>query len=253
MSKITVISDIDGILRQEKKDIEPAIKEQIKNFCKSGDNRLVAITGAPLSHVPLILLNYCERVYAEHGGVCRREGDIHCSPPVALTDLMKRLGIKTANGREEISEGIVIIEGERRTGVTILFGSAPHYPEIITTADFTAILNKIQNIVQAEKLPLFIYHGASDGYRWVDVASTTKAITIGNLIGSGKYHKSFYLGDGDNDYEVMSSCDVIPVGFSNSNHSIQAIARQKGIFINEHAVKGGAAEFFERAINGELN
>lgn len=251
MNKITVISDIDGILRQDKKDIELALKKQIQDLCESG-NRLIAITGAPLSHIPPILLDYCEMVYAEHGGVCKRGGDVNYLLPIALTDFIKLMGIKTANGRDEINEGVIIIEGERKTGITILFGPASHYPKITTTAGFTAVLNKIKNIVQAEKLPLFIYHGSSDGYSWVDIASTTKAITIGNLIRSGCYGKPFYLGDGDNDYEVMSYCDVIPVGFLNSKSSIRTIARQKGIFINEHAVKGGAAEFFKRAIKGEL-
>ena len=253
MERTTVISDIDGILRQEKKDIKPGLKEQIKNFCGTGDNRLIVITGAPLNHVPPVLIDCCERVCAEHGGIYVKKGNANFFAPTALAKFMRRLGIKTSDGREEISEGAVIIEGERKTGVTILFGSAPHYPEVATTADFTAVLNKIKGLVRDEKLPFFVYHGSSDGYSWIDVASTTKAITIGNLIKSGDYDNSFYLGDGDNDYEVMSSCPVIPVGFLNSKPSIQTLASKKGIFINKHAVEGGAAEFFKKAIRGELN
>jgi len=252
MERTTVISDIDGILRQGKKDIRPGLKKQIKDFCGAG-NRLIPITGAPLNHIPPVLLDCCEMVCAEHGGVCAKEGNVNYSAPTALVEFMRRLGIKTSDGREEISEGAVIIEGERKTGVTILFGSAPHYPEVATTADFTAVLNKIKGLVRDEKLPFFVYCGSSDGYSWIDVASTTKAITIGNLISQEGYDKPFYLGDGDNDYEVMSSCPVIPVGFLNSKPPIQTLTSEKGIFINKHAVEGGASEFFKRAIRGELN
>lgn len=263
--KILILTDVDGIVVTFKQDLKPNLKIAIRK-CKEAGNDIFSITGSCYAHVRPALRENCKIVFSEHGGVRGQGKKLEYAPSLAVQEFNKLAGITTENGPLETRWGQVIIEGKRYTGTTILTGITPHYPGVQTTADFSEIVTDIEKIINQLKeknFQLFLIHGKHDGYDWVDVTSTTKALTVSQLDFS-EYEAIFTLGDQKSDLTMMQLLlerqkteprfpFVIPVGFKNCIEDIRLLAQKEGVYIDKHAIdEDGTAEFFTKVVEGKL-
>lgn len=222
---------------------------------RGNGGKLVAITGAPLKHVPRELFSFSGAILlAEHGAVQSREGEIITfGETEAIEKIKRKLSITVEDGLQKIDGGTVIVEGPRLASLTLLFGQPSHYPSIEATANPEIIKARIEKIIDKENLPVSVWPGHDGNYSWIDLIITTKRKTIQRLIDDGTLSTPFfYLGDKGNDLEVMQLEGVIPVAFPNCIREIISIAHQKGIFIPYLPYGKGIAKFFDLVINGKL-
>ncbi|MFH1575449.1 MAG: hypothetical protein ABIB55_00710 [Candidatus Nealsonbacteria bacterium] len=243
------VSDIDEILREEKKPISREMQESLNRYGQEG----IFITGAPLSHVPQeLFMLQAATILAEHGAVKWRRGQNNVvSGARDIEIIRKKLGISINDGFQEMDEHCsVIIEGPRTSSLTFLFGAPPHYP-FCATANRESIKDKIQDIIQEDGLSVSIYQGEDKVYTWLDLITSTKKDAIQQLIIDGTLSAPFfYIGDKENDLEVMQLEEVVPVAFPNCICDIISLARQRGIYIDCLPYEGGVSKFFAQ-INGK--
>ncbi|MEK7561207.1 MAG: hypothetical protein AAB539_04630 [Patescibacteria group bacterium] len=246
--RILIASDVDGVLRYRKEPLAPELERAILDCRDTRGSAIMVhrclITAAPLAHLPRLGVEFG---LAESGGIIRYASGETFTFDQGTDDILRLrefLGIAVENGPETLTEGRVIIEGIRRTSLTLLFGAPPHYAGIKTAASVADVLTRIQEYINASDARLHIYCAATKSYEWIDVMTWSKERAISLLIAQMRYDKMYYLGDGTNDLPVMQRRDVIPVGFTNSIAEIRDLAEERGIFINREGPLGGAEEFF---------
>jgi len=246
--RILIASDVDGVLRYRKEPLAPALADAMVSCSDSRDPSFMIhrclITGAPLSHLPDIPVEFG---FAESGGVMRHGSEETFTFDQgfnAVCRLKEFLGITVEDGPDAIDGRTVIVEGVRRTSLTLLFGKPPHYKGVKTTATAVDVLTRIRGYIHRNNLRVHVYPAATKDYEWIDVATRNKERAIGLLMEQMRYDRIYYLGDGSNDLPVMLRPDVIPVGFTNSIAEIRDLAEERGIFINREGPLGGAEEFF---------
>ena len=253
-----VISDIDGVLRDNKEPPSKELCEIIIRLCAPELHDIARgmlffmITGAPVAHLPSLpaLL-----AFAESGAVKRLgNGDyvVKGKGMNAIRTLRKLLRITREDGLDEIEEGSIIIEEPRFCSLTLLFGQPPHYPDTKTTAPPSIVEERIRRLIAHAQLPLQVIPARSRTYAWLDIVATTKAEVIKELLAQKEWMRAYYLGDGSNDLEVMRFPSIVPVGFRNSIEEIKELARMRGIYIAIPGPIGGALRFFEKLVQNEL-
>ncbi|HID39178.1 MAG TPA: hypothetical protein EYP36_06660 [Calditrichaeota bacterium] len=180
MKRRLIISDIDGILREDKKPIEPVLVESLLDITKNV--LLVCITGAPLHHVPEVLFDCSWMIFAEMGGVKWKKGrvEIHSQKQKYIQEIKEVLGIASdkEDGEVETYLGKVILEGPRKTSLTFLIGEPEHYQGQKGSLYFEDLQTFLKFVIDVKKLPLKISVGADKKYQWIDVISCTKKETI---------------------------------------------------------------------------
>jgi len=247
----TVVADLGGILREDKLPLPKEVEGWLRRFVDKG-GELICITGAPLSHIPTSLFEIAKVIFAEMGAVRWERGKTTLYGASEIEELRSLLNIKEESGPAKIKGiGEVIIEGPREASLTLLFGSPPHYPGIVTDGDFCRAKVFIEYLLKEHDLALHIIPGQGKGYAWIDIAPMTKEKTLFNfLISRNPHGRCFYLGDEESDIAPMKLPRVIPVGFPNCHPEIQKLARIRGIFINVPAPKG-VVEFLKLLVGEE--
>lgn len=250
--RITVISDVDDVLRRGKEPVAQEVGEAICEFRARG-SRFLMITGAPKSHLPLYIP--ADAYFAETGAVWKREGrkwTYSKKAKEAIGALRASLGIAKEDGLDEIEEGTIIVEGIRSCSLTILFGHPPHYPSFEGTAQKEEVERRITQIIsEDERLFSSIHRGSGVAtigerpYEWIDITVTTKALTVEKILQGCEHQEAYYLGDGRNDLDAMNLPGITPVGFRNSIPQIQELAQQRGIYIPLPAPPEGVVRFFD--------
>ncbi len=253
--KTIVISDVDGVLRQNKKPISVPLFEKIKEISSNG-TEFIAISGAPLEHLEDLSTLSSARIFAEMGGVelVRNNGsnfrEILASNSHHIDFLKKALGFRVEKGIDKIDKIEVIVEGPRFTSLSIITGSPPHYNYEVPTsfAIRTKLLQKIEDLIRHYGLNLTVMPGEDNLYQWIDVVSITKTQMVEKIVkNKTNIKKIYYLGDGASDLGPMKLSQIIPVALKNSIEEIKKIAWEKGVYINEEGDKG-ALEFLKSYI-----
>lgn len=240
-----VFTDIDNTMRWDKDPILPENEQAIQKFQKKGGT-LIAVTGAPLWHIPRILRRTL--AFGESGGVLAFPDDriITLVPDEGLSamwELRRYLGIDVSAGMFQINGEKVIVEGPRYSSLTLASGDHPDYPDDKGTISIDTLDEQVQMIIEECQFPLVANKGKVKNYEWIDVtARFEKHHAVTCFMGSVDRKEAYFLGDGLNDLEAMEDDSIIPVGFSNSVPQVQEIARKKGILINQDGPDGGAAQ-----------
>ncbi len=255
--KICVVFDVDGILVVNKGPMDASVSQSLDRFGANG-GKLIVITGAPLKHIPRELFSFSgATLLAEHGAVQWRDRETTVLGEAEAIDKIKKgMGITVQDGVQKIDGGTIIVEGPRLASLTLLFGRPPHYPSGEATANPKVITARIKEIIERENLPVSVWPGHDGSYSYLDLIITTKRKTIQRLIKNGTLSTPFpYLGDKENDLEVMRLKGVIPVAFPNCIGEIISLAAQKGkngIYIPYLPYKEGIPKFLELVKNGKL-
>lgn len=251
----TVITDYDGIITINKEPPYCQVEHHIKLFKRQSGNKLIVITGAPRKHVsPALFLS--DTIFSEHGAVRWNKGGeiIVFSADNAIDKLKKELGIIVEDGLQQISGETVIVEGPREGSFTPLFGRPPHYPGVETTANPGMIQAQIEEIIAKRKLPIKVKPGHDGTYTWLDCVLTDKKTTVKSLLNDSLPQPIYYLGDRENDLEVMKLEGIVPVGFLNCIPEIVSFAKERGIYFPEVAYESGVPLFLRSLIkNGKLS
>ena len=256
-ASISIISDVDGVLRQNKEPIGKQVIQAIKQVAR-GVN-FSALSGAPIHHLK-DLFEIPITVFGEMGGVKRNglSGEIKIDEKKRkeIKDFKEIISLKKENGLTEIKlDGRsvpVIVEGPRFTSICILGGNPPHYPWRVPPI-MEKVVEKIEEIIERHGFKLSCIPGSipekdrkSKKYNWLEIVSVTKEETVRQLI--KETQKVYYIGDGTSDFRVMEKLPgIIPVAIENSIPEIQKIAKGKGIFINKPGPQG-FLEFIEKHI-----
>ena len=202
-----------------------------------------------MSHLPKGWEEWASGAYVESGWVCL--SPYSKEPPFydkeaqdAIKRLRRRLGIEVDDGPSLIpGVGTVIVEGGRWASLTLLTGTPPHYPGVMGDA----ALEPLKPLVWQYGLQAM--SGRDTVYKWLDCIPGGKELTVRRFLDRGPL---YYLGDGFNDLASMELSGVIPVGFQNSIPEIQALAKQRGIYVDLPGPDGGVTEFFQRLNSGKL-
>ena len=248
-ASISIISDVDGVLRQNKEPIGKQVIQAIKQVAR-GVN-FSALSGAPIHHLK-DLFEIPITVFGEMGGVKRNglSGEIKIDEKKRkeIKDFKEIISLKKENGLTEIKlDGRsvpVIVEGPRFTSICILGGNPPHYPWRVPPI-IEKVVEKIEEIIEDHGFKLNCIPGKDENYDWAEIVSFTKVMTVRRLI--KKNQEIYYIGDNNSDFQVMKELPVIPVALENSIPEIKKIAKGKGIFINKPGPQG-FLEFIEKHI-----
>jgi hypothetical protein len=247
-----VISDVDGILRAGKGEVDKKLVCTIEEFCGS-ENELWLVTGAPVSHLPAVCFH---RGFGEFGTIeVTSRGDQHVLYPEvrSVFQTMRRaLGLCCEDGLDNLQGTIpVIIEGPRECSLTLLFGNPPHYPELGTSwTEGIAEMAKrrVREVAARECLSVRIQVGTDTTYGWLDIKAVTKAEVMFERLPEGE---KIFCAD-DTDLSLLEMPGVIPVGFANSTEKIRVFAQTHGLFYNRPAPQGGMIQFLEDIQKGRV-
>lgn len=246
---ISIISDVDGVLRQNKEPIGKQVIQAINQVVEKGVN-FSALSGAPMHHLE-DLFEIPITVFGEMGGVkwngLSGEIEIDEEKREEIEDFKKIISLKKEDGLTKIKlDGIsvpVIVEGPRFTSICILGGNPPHYPWRVPPIIEKA--KKIEEIIERHGFKLYCIPGRDERYNWLEIVSVAKVETVSQLIKENQ--KVYYIGDNNSDFQVMKKLPVIPVAIENSIPEIKEIAKQRGICINKPGPQG-FLEFIEKHI-----
>ena len=254
-ASISIISDVDGVLRQDKEPIGKQVIQAIKQVAR-GVN-FSALSGAPIHHLE-DLFEIPITVFGEMGGVKRNglSGEIKIDEEKRkeIEDFKEIISLKKEDGLAEIKlDGRsvpVIVEGPRFTSICILGGSPPHYPWRVPPI-IEKVVEKIEEIIERHGFKLSCIPGSipekeSKNYNWLEIVSVTKEETAKQLI--KETQRVYYIGDGTSDFQVMEKLPgIIPVAIENSIPEIKNLAKQRGICIDKPGPQG-FLEFIEKHI-----
>jgi len=250
-----IVADIDGTLRDNKKDRLPAeMRDRAATLLAQGWE-LYFLTGAPAAQVPREVP--FTSAFAECGGVkVNSQGllDFDKALRTPIEILQRALGITPLYGLygDAKARGIpVFLEGPRWTSITFLTGMPKHCPGFSSNVPIKVLKEMVREVIMREGLYLNLSQGEKPGeYAWLDVTAATKEATVATLQQNGE--EIFYLGDGENDFKAMSRHGVTPVGFRNSVLEIRRLACQRGVYIDKPGPQGGALKFFDLLLEGRL-
>ena len=246
-----ILCDVDEVLRPGKQPVSADLIDIISYVRRIGVH-VGMITGGALSQLPDIAVDLA---FAESGGVMRLpDGNVRVNDQLngAIAKLDQFLGLRGSTGWQEPPAGGVILEEERFSGRTFLFGSPPHYPGLCARGSLEDLYQRISDYITQNAVRLMVMPGVAQTYRWLDVISVTKEETLSRILHECSYDKIYYLGDGPNDLVSMQLPGIVPVGFANSIAAIREIAQARGEYIPLPGPEGGSYEFFRRIRDGEL-
>lgn len=238
--KPSIISDVDGVLRQNKEPIGKQVIQAIEQVVDKGVN-FSALSGAPIDHLE-DLFNLDITIFGEMGGVkvngLSRKIEIDEKKREEIEEFKKVISLEIENGLAKIKIGKilvpVIVEGPRHTSVCILGGSPPHYPWRVPPIMEAA--EEINDLIKDYGFKLNCIPGKDENYDWLEIVSVTKVETVRQLIKGEQ--KAYYIGDHNSDLQVMRKLRIIPVALENSIPEIKEIAKKRGICINKPGPEG---------------
>ena len=244
--KPSIISDVDGVLRQDKKPIEPQVLQAIQQVIEN-EVDFSALSGGPIGHLKDLFKIPKITIFGEMGGVKVISGNGLSDKVEIKVDEQKReeieefkkvISLQSEDGLTEIKidsfSMSVIVEGPRYTSICMLGGNPPHYPWRIPRIMEAA--EEINGLIRDYGFKLNCIPGKDENYDWLEIVSLTKVMSVEQLIG-GK-QKVYYIGDNNSDLQVMKKLPVIPVGLKNSISEIRDIAKKRGIYIDKPGPEG---------------
>ncbi|MDP3772102.1 MAG: hypothetical protein Q8Q94_01845 [bacterium] len=259
LGSVVVVNDIDGIFRNAKGPIAPALTSAIQAVRYHDGTRIAAMTGSSIGFLPSIELDF---YWAESGAVHQ---DVHGHRWVALEahDFARRvqeqLRFFWRDGYVQLPSGkYIVLECNKRYASTcLLTGNPPFYanPEGFVTET----MDEVEYWVRRSCEMFFpgeyaLSRGRDTVYEFLDIThcNYTKRTRMESYLETLPEHdKVFYLGDSDSsDLSVMQLPRVIGVGFKNSGPGICEHVKRKGIYIDQDGPTGGTLTYYQRLSTG---